>query len=206
MRHKLKIEGWPLLGWLALLLGLITALVLFYFGVGEPGLRAGIRVTARTSFALFLPAFVASSCVALLPSAGTKWLLRNRRAIGVAFAVSMALHGALILSLATGYSRSFFATVQPTSLIGGGIGYVFIALMALTSFDRTAAWIGRRAWKILHKVGMYYLWIVFTFSYIGRIHAPAYAGLLALLFLALGMRLAAAHRRRQRRLVRLPAS
>lgn len=206
MRHKQKLEGWTLLGWLVLLLGLATALLLYCFGVGEPGLRAGIRLTARTSYVLFLLAFVASSCVALFPSAGTKWLLRNRRALGVAFAASMALHGALILSLAAGYSRSFFATVQPTSLIGGGIGYVFIALMTFTSLDKTAGWVGRRAWKILHKTGMYYLWIVFTFSYLGRAHAPVYAGLLLLLFLALGMRLAAANRRRQRRLTRLPAS
>jgi len=46
---------------------LLVALVLACLGSGEPGLRAGIRVTARTSYALFLLPFAASSCVTLFP-------------------------------------------------------------------------------------------------------------------------------------------
>ena len=39
------------------------------------------------------------------------------------------------------------------SYVFGGIGYAFIIAMTATSFDRTAAAIGPRAWRILHLVG-----------------------------------------------------
>lgn len=188
-------EVWGLVGLISAVLALGTALVLAVYGTGESGLRTGIRVTARTSYALFLAAFVASSAAAVFPSRLSKWLLRSRRALGVSFAVSMGMHGALILALAMAHRASFFAGVNATSLIGGGAGYVLIALMTATSFDRSAKWLGRRRWKALHTTGMYYLWIVFMFSYLGRAHSPAYAVLVGLLLLALGLRVAAALRR-----------
>jgi sulfoxide reductase heme-binding subunit YedZ len=76
--------------------------------------------------------------------------------------------------------------------IGGGLAYVFIAAMTATSFDRTAQMIGPRAWKILHTVGSYYIWLIFANSYIGRALAmPEYIPAAAILVLALGLRIAA---------------
>jgi DMSO/TMAO reductase YedYZ heme-binding membrane subunit len=199
MMRKQRFADWALVGWSAVVVLLLVAAVFVVLGVGEPGLRSGIRVTARTSVALFLAAFVASACAALLPSRLSKWLLRNRRALGVSFAVSMGVHGALIVALWQTHRESFLASVAPTTLLGGGVGFVFIALMAATSFDRTAALLGRRAWKVLHTVGMYYLWVVFAFSYVPRAQAPAYALLFGLLLLALGLRLVATARRLRRR-------
>jgi len=199
MMRKQRFADWALVGWSAVVVLLLVAAVFVVLGVGEPGLRSGIRVTARTSVALFLAAFAASACAALHPSPLSKWLLRNRRALGVSFAVSMGVHGALIVALWQTHRESFLASVAPTTLLGGGVGFVFIALMAATSFDRTAALLGRRAWKVLHTVGMYYLWVVFAFSYGPRAHAPAYALLFGLLLLALGLRLGATARRLRRR-------
>lgn len=199
MTRKQRFADWALVGCSAVVVLLLVAAVFALLGVGEPGLRSGIRVTARTSVALFLAAFVASACAALLPSPISKWLLRNRRALGVSFAVSMGVHGALIVALWQTHRESFLASVAPATLLGGGAGFVLIALMAATSFDRTAALLGRRAWKVLHTVGMYYLWVVFAFSYMPRVHAPPYALLFALLLLALGLRLVATVRRLRRR-------
>lgn len=198
MTRKQRFAGWALVGWSAVVVLLLVAAVFAVLGVGEPGLRSGIRVTARTSVALFLAAFVASACAALLPSPMSKWLLRNRRALGVSFAVSMGVHGALIVALWQTHRESFVASVTPSTVFGGGVGFVLIALMAATSFDRTAALLGRRAWKVLHTVGMYYLWIVFAFSYLGRVHSPPYALLFGLLLFSLGLRLVALARRRRR--------
>ena len=49
------------------------------------------------------------------------------------------------------------------------LGYIFIILMTITSFKRPAAILGRRNWRILHTVGMYYLWLSFTFSFSKRL-------------------------------------
>jgi hypothetical protein len=50
------------------------------------------------------------------------------------------------------------------------LGYVFIILMTITSFERPAVILGRRNWRILHTVGMYYLWLSFTYSFSLRLN------------------------------------
>ena len=48
--------------------------------------------------------------------------------------------------------------------------------MTATSFDRSAAWLGPRAWRALHLVGGYYLLLQFTLSFGKRIpDMPLYA-------------------------------
>ena len=50
------------------------------------------------------------------------------------------------------------------------LGYLFIILMTITSFKRPAAILGRRGWRILHTVGMYYLWLSFTVAFSTRLN------------------------------------
>jgi DMSO/TMAO reductase YedYZ heme-binding membrane subunit len=187
-----QIAGWPIVGWVTvILIGLIAALLAIN-GTGEEGLRSVIRATAQTSLVLFLAAFVASAWQRIRRSAASRWLLANRRYVGVSFAVSHALHLAFIIALANTAAFRRDDEIETTTLIFGGLGYVFIAAMAATSFDRTAAWIGRRAWRRLHTVGAYYVWAIFVLSYVPRaVMAPAYAPLALVLFAALGLRLAA---------------
>ena len=68
----------------------------------------------------------------------TRWLLANRRYVGLSFAVSHLAHlGALLMLVRT--SRDFGASVDAATLYAGGLGFVVIAAMAATSFDRSAA-------------------------------------------------------------------
>src|SRR4030095_1698456 len=164
VRPRGALEVWPLVGWAALLLGAMTALVLAALGTEEEGLRALIRTTARSSLALFLPAFSASSRRRLWRSDLSAWLLRNRRQIGVSFAVSHAVHLAAILALAA----RFPATFQPgaVTVVGGGLGYVFVAAMAATSSDAAVRRLGARRWKLLHRIGLWWLFVIFASSYL----------------------------------------
>src|SRR4029453_2488027 len=113
----------------------LCAAVFAVAGGGEAGLRAAIRLSAKTSLALFTTAFIASSLRALWPNQLTRWLLANRRYVGVSFAASHAIHLFAILALL--WVAPGFEIEMPT-LIGGGLAYVFLAAMAATSFDRTA--------------------------------------------------------------------
>jgi hypothetical protein len=67
--------------------------------------------------------------------------------------------------------------------------------MTITSFDRTAAWIGRRAWKALHTTGAWVIWGILTLNYTGAAlgtdprYAPLSLLLLATLVLRIGVRL-----------------
>jgi DMSO/TMAO reductase YedYZ heme-binding membrane subunit len=135
-----------------------------------------IRFTARTSLALFCLAFAAAALARMWPNAWTRWLRRNRRYLGVSFAASHAIHAVAILAFAVMDPAGYAAATSVASYIFGGIGYAFIIAMTATSFDRTAAAIGVRAWRRLHLVGGYYLLFQFMVSFGKRIpDMPLYA-------------------------------
>jgi hypothetical protein len=193
------VEGWSLVGIAAIVVTALVAGTLAVGGTEEAGIRAAIRMTAGTSLVFFLAAFVASAMNTLSPSPATKWLLRNRRYIGVSFAVSMLGHLVLISALVLGYSGSFWSRVALTTLVGGGFGYVMILAMTATSFDRTAKAIGRKAWSALHTTGMYVFWFIFFASYAGRAATSLrYAISFGLLLVAMTVRIAAARKRATR--------
>ena len=145
-------------------------------GFEVDGVRMVIRFTARTSLVLFCLAFSAAALARLWPNAWTRWLRRNRRYLGVSFAASHAIHAVAIAAFAVMDPAGYAAATSIASYIFGGIGYAFIIAMTATSFDRTAAAIGARAWRRLHLVGGYYLLFQFTVSFGKRIpDMPLYA-------------------------------
>jgi sulfoxide reductase heme-binding subunit YedZ len=187
------LAGWPIVGWCALVLVTLMATIVGVAGVGEAGLRAAVRTSAQTSFVLFTGAFSASALCAIWPNRLTRWMLRNRRYLGVSFAVSHFIHLIAIIALALRLGDQF--KLDPATLVGGGVAYVFIAAMTATSFDRIAAWIGPRAWRRLHTTGGYYIWFIFFISYAPRTavtslwYAPVVFVLLAVVALRVVVRL-----------------
>lgn len=158
---------------LTLLLGTVVValcgLVLLQMGTGEEGVRAVIRSTARTSLVLFLLAFSASSLRRFVDGRATAWLLKNRRYLGLSFAISHFIHLVAIGVVAVKWPHPFMEqSASPLTLIGGGAGYVGLALMALTSMDGAVRRLGAKRWRALHLVGSWLLWIIFAQSYAGR--------------------------------------
>jgi sulfoxide reductase heme-binding subunit YedZ len=56
----------------------------------------------------------------------------------------------------------FWKLTNLTTIALAGTAYLFIAAMAAISFDRTAAWLGPRNWRLLHLFGAWYIWISFA--------------------------------------------
>ncbi len=84
------LHGWRLfVAIAAVLIAFALGAFVLHADVAE-GSRAAIRVTARTSFLLFLAAFTASSFASLLPGPFTRFLLRERRTVGLSFAFTPA--------------------------------------------------------------------------------------------------------------------
>jgi DMSO/TMAO reductase YedYZ heme-binding membrane subunit len=140
--------------------------------VAEPdvqGWRLLIRLTARSSFVLFLLAFTASAAARLWPGRVTRWQLANRRQIGLGFAVSHTIHAAAIAGYARIDPAGFHAATSPGNFVTGGVAYLFIVLMAATSFDGAVRWLGARRWRLLHLAGLYFLWISFLVTFGKRI-------------------------------------
>ena len=157
MQRPPRVEGPRIVGWLTLALGAMTVLLLAIYGTGEPGVRVMIRATARTSIVLFTLAFTASSAAQLWRHALTRWGLRNRRYLGLSFAVSHTIH---LVFIVYAVAVAGFLQLNMVALVGGGIAYVFIAAMAATSFDGAVQWLGRRRWQWLHTIGAYYIWLI----------------------------------------------
>jgi len=154
------------------------------------------RWTARTAAPVFLVAYLASTLWRLWPGAVTAALLKRRRQWGLGFALAHTIHlAALLVNIIAFRPRPLM------TLVGGGLAYAMIYLMALTSNDASQRALGK-GWKWLHRIGIHYIWLIFAISYLSRaIHAdPAYhveGRLLGPLFLAaLGLRLYAGRRRR----------
>jgi sulfoxide reductase heme-binding subunit YedZ len=194
------LEGWNLTLAAAAVVASLGLAIVLVDGASPRALGLAIRVTAWTSFALFTAAFTASALHRLWPGPFTRWQRRNRRYLGVGFAASHGLHAAAIVSLAKLYPIAFDDHARHVKAIPGLIGYALLAAMTATSFDRTAAWIGRRAWKLLHTVGALYLWGAFANAFITRaLRMPGYWLPASAVLAAMALRIAAWWQQRRTR-------
>ena len=165
----MKRVGWRLT---ALVTVLILAGLALHFGVSgwtAASVTAGIDATGRSSLALFSIAFVASSVQRLWPSSLTQWMLQNGRWIGLSFASSHAIHLALIIAMSIDFPDPFLSQQPAGKWLLGGVGYLFVALMALTSTNTAQRWMGMKNWKRLHLVGSYWLWAQFALTYVSHV-------------------------------------
>jgi len=192
-------EGWRLFALLALTL---VALSLWISGMRHfevDGVRMVIRFTARTSLLFFCLAFGAAALARIWPNAWTQWQCRNRRYLGVTFAASHAIHAVAIVCFAVMDPAGYAGATSIASYVFGGIGYAFIIAMTATSFDRTAAALGARAWRMLHLTGGYYLLLQFMVSFGKRIpDMPLYVLFLIPLLAVFALRMIAMAPRAQR--------
>jgi methionine sulfoxide reductase heme-binding subunit len=191
-RRQSWFEGWQLVAALTLIL---IALSVWIAGMRQfevDGVRMVIRFTARTSLLLFCLAFSAAALTRLWPNPWTRWQRRNRRYLGLSFAASHAIHAMVIIRFAAMAPADYMTATSAATYLFGGIGYAFIIAMTATSFDRTVAAIGPRAWRILHLAGGYYLWFQFMVSFGKRIPAmPLYWLFLIPLLAVMALRLIA---------------
>jgi methionine sulfoxide reductase heme-binding subunit len=155
-----------------LLAGLVAGLAAVAAAFVMGGSNADIalhaaRWTARAALPLFLIAFLASSLLRLWPGEATKMLVRRRRQWGLGFALAHGIH-----LVALGINVLVFGPSRaPETLVGGGLAYALIFLMALTSNDWSVKKLGK-GWKRLHLFGIYYIWLIFTISYASRLGSP----------------------------------
>jgi len=197
MSQREAISGWALTRNASAALAAAFAIRYLAAAGGEESIRAVVRLTAQTSVVLFVAAFAASSLRVVWKSEATAWLLKNRRYVGVTFAFSHLVHLFALIALGR-VSQEFVDSLNATTLIGGGLGFVFIGLLAATSSNRAVATLGAANWRRLHKVGVYYIWVIFFQSYLPRalFTSPVYWLPTGLLLAGFGLRIYAWQRAR----------
>ena len=117
------------------------------------------------AFAVLIIAFAARPLQQIMRAPWTAKLLRNRRQIGVGFAGIHTAHFGLILMRINHVPE--FGAGSPFSLYGG-LTYGVILAMLITSFSGPARAIGPRAWKVLHKLGIFVLVAAFLRTQLPR--------------------------------------
>ena len=172
-----------------LALAIATAAYLAHGGWGYEGAAAAARLTARNSFLWFLVAWSASAVARLWPGGWRTALLRRRRSVGLGFAASHTVHlGALLVAILV-----FDHGTKLVTIVGGGVGYLFVLAMAITSNDASVRRLGPRRWRLLHAAGGYVIAGIFAFSYLGRVKADPWIGvpMMSLIGLAAALRILA---------------
>ncbi len=159
LQHKI-VNGWNLY-WL-ITTPISIAVVIAMSGVDlslAENVSSMIQFSVRCSVPLLYVAFAASSLQVVFPSLLSRWLLRNRKMVGLSFATSMAWQLLFILWLVGIHTQHYVAEVYLLSdAIEGVVGYAFLFAMVLTSFKFGRSRLSNKQWKLLHRSAIYYIW------------------------------------------------
>lgn len=187
----ISLSQWRITGLVLIVLSVMSASSFVWLGFSEEAIRAMVRGTARTSVCLFVLAFTASSLYRLFKSGWARYLLDNRRYIGLSFALSHFVHLLFLILLMSHYPQDSLAKLNRLEIVLASLTYVFILAMTITSFDPPRRWIGPKNWHRLHTTGMYLVWLIFLETYAkGTLQNGHYLPLVLLLLVAMGLRLA----------------
>jgi methionine sulfoxide reductase heme-binding subunit len=163
-----SIWDWDIVKWIMAVSVLLLIANFSFRGFNEDSVRSVIAGTARVDVVLFCLAFGATSLHKLLQNSFSFWLMMNRKYWGISFALLHIVH-LLFLIILQQYFHPVFTLAARFSLFAGGMAYVFIILMLLTSFDTFSQLISKTAWQWLHLIGGHWIWLVFMSSYWKRV-------------------------------------
>lgn len=172
MQHKSSGPGTFFGGWMtvilvAILISVITAVIQHKYGLGKDGARIMVRITASVSMVLFMALFISSALTIYWQGKLSGWISDNRRFIGLAFALSHLIHGAFLTSLFRYGSEYFLSVVRWDTIILGGLAYILIFMMVITSLWPSV--MQRSTWlRPVYFYGMYYIWLIFFATFAER--------------------------------------
>jgi DMSO/TMAO reductase YedYZ heme-binding membrane subunit len=147
-------------------------------------LRFMVRETAYVSSTFFLVAYAAQPLRDFTAAAWAATLVAVRRRIGIAAALAHTAHAIVVATLL----RASGEPVDPVTAAFGGLGFVLIWALGLTSNDASVRALGA-GWNRLHRFGIHYLWLVFFVTYLGDVQrVPVFAAFVAAFALAAMLR------------------
>jgi hypothetical protein len=159
LKNKL-INGWNLFWLVTVPLSLVVVLGMMRVDLsGAEAVSSMIQLSVRCAIPWLYLAFAASSLQVMFPGPFSRWLLRNRKIIGLCFAAGMGWQLFFILWLVGVHTDYYVNDVYVLSdAVEGIIGYAFLIAMVLTSFKFGRSLLTPGHWRLLHKSGLYWLW------------------------------------------------
>ncbi len=159
-----KLSYSKLLIYVSLLILLMAGIHLLINGTDEDAIRFLISYSAKLSAFFFSIAFSASSISYFFNCNLSRSLLNYRPQLGLTFGVFHTFHLGFLIWLQSAI-HPVFTLAKSSSLIGGGMAYVFMYLMMLTTFPSIRSRLKTKTWKALHLVGGYWIWFIFVKTY-----------------------------------------
>jgi hypothetical protein len=152
------IGGWRLF---AVVSVVITAFMLLRLGSVDfsspQDLSSMIQYSVRWAVPFIFLVIATSALFRLFPGRSTRWLLRNRRYIGLCFAVAMAWQGAFIFIVSFSHSMHYYGEIYLLrDELEGSSGYLFLAAMTMTSFGIFRRRITAEQWRFFQLSGVFF--------------------------------------------------
>ncbi|MDJ0906624.1 MAG: hypothetical protein QNI96_11435 [Woeseiaceae bacterium] len=139
-----------------------TAMIIEMLGTdlsAPSGVSHMISYSVRWAVPFIYLVVAASALQTLFPGTFPRWLLRNRKYLGLSFAVAMGWQALFIYGMSTSFRDYYFEEIYYLrDELEGSTGYIFLVAMVLTSFRFGSKFLDARQWKMLHTTGIYFLW------------------------------------------------
>lgn len=154
------LNGWPLFWIVSAPMSLIMLVAMLRADMSTPvDVSHMISFSVRWAVPLIYLVVAASAVHTLFPHPFTLWWLRNRKYIGLCFAIAMAWQGLFIFIMSTVFRDYYYDEIfLLRDELEGSTGYLFLAAMVVTSFRFGRKYLNSKQWKLLHRSGMYFLW------------------------------------------------
>lgn len=163
---KMKaINGWNLFWFISVPMSFAIFIEMMNADMSKgEGVSDMIGYSVRWAIPFIYMVVAASSIHILFPSPVSKWWMRNRKHIGLCFAVAMAWQGLYIFIVSTYFRGYYFEEIYYfRDELEGTVGYLFLVAMVVTSFQIGRKYVNPMQWKLIHKGGVYFLW-AYAFS------------------------------------------
>lgn len=155
------INGWNLFWLITAPISSVMVLTMMRVDLSSAeGVSSMIQLAVRCAVPWLFLAFAASSLNVIFPGPFSRWLLRNRKFVGLCFAAAMAWQLLFILWLVGIHTEYYVDDVYVLSdVVEGVVGYTFLTAMVLTTFKFGRSRLTPKQWKLLHTGGIYWLWM-----------------------------------------------
>ena len=154
------INGWSLFWIVSLAMSAVIVVNMLAIDMSSPeGVSHMIGYSVRWAVPFIFLVVAISASRKLFPGTATNWLLRNRKYIGLIFAVAMAWQGLFIFLMSNFHRDYYFEEIfYLRDELEGSTGYLFLAAMVVTSFRFGRKYLTPKQWRMLHLSGLYFLW------------------------------------------------
>jgi len=154
------INGWRLFWLISAPMSLVMIIAMMDVDLSTgAGVSAMIGFSVRWAVPFIFVVAATSALQTLFPGPFPTWMLRNRRYIGLCFAVAMAWQGAFIAMMSLFFRGYYYEDIYLLrDELEGSVGYIFLTAMVVTSFHFGRKHLTQKQWKLLHKSALYFLW------------------------------------------------